>query len=312
MAEGRNGMRVKRYPRMSAFCSAVTLCCALGRDACVSAGLHGWAQVLLCATVIGLLLSVGLMSCRFVIDDAGVGVGFLMRMRRTDWAHVCTLGALCCNSRRMYLYGLYGETPDFLHMLHRAPRCGGWGFVVPLNRRLAAAVQTLCPFDVDLTPVPRRKRPRGMRLLWHQAALYALGMLPAAALALITGWLMLVRGARLDRAGEAIVLTLGAFGMCAAGLFLLYRVAAAFSVCPAYSEKGVCIGRGMYMPWEDVRFGYVHRVAQASGLFFLSAQLEEVTRRGAPPVVCLSMPDASTVVLAYLTYCPYAPQAMWS
>ena len=98
---------------------------------------------------------------------------------------------------------------------------------------------------------------------------------------------------------------------CAAGLFLLCRVAVAFSVCPAYSDKGVCIGRGMYMPWEDVRFGYVHRVAQASGLFFLSAELEDVNRRGAPPVVCLSMPDASTVVLAYLTYCPTAPQNMW-
>ena len=118
-------MRVKRYPRLSALCCAVTLACALGRDACVSAGLHGWAQVLLCATVLGLLLSVALMSCRFVVDDAGVGVGFLMHMRRTDWEDVSALGALCCNSRRMYLYGLYGRAPDFLHMLHRAPRCGG-------------------------------------------------------------------------------------------------------------------------------------------------------------------------------------------
>ena len=304
-------MRVKRYPRMSALCCLVTLTCALGRDACVSAGLHGWAQVLLCATVLGLLLSVALMSCRFVVDDAGVGVGFLMHMRRTDWEDVSALGALCCNSRRMYLYGLYGRSPDFLHMLHLAPRCGGWGFVVPLSRKLARAVQTFCPFEVDLTPVPRRRRPRGMRMLWHQAALYALGMLPAAALALITGGLMLIRGARLDRVDAAIVLTLGAFAMCAAGLFLLCRVAVAFSVCPAYSDKGVCIGRGMYLPWEDVRFGYVHRVAQASGLFFLSAELEDVNRRGAPPVVCLSMPDASTVVLAYLTYCPTAPQNMW-
>ena len=42
-----------------------------------------------------------------------------------------------------------------------------------------------------------------------------------------------------------------------------------------------------------------------------AAELEDVNRRGAPPVVCLSMPDASTVVLAYLTYCPTAPQNMW-
>ena len=304
-------MRVKRYPRLCALCCAVTLACALGRDACVSAGLHGWALVLLCATVLGLLVCFALMSCRFVVDDAGVGVGFLMRMRRVGWEDLSALGALCCNSRRMYLNGLYGRTPDFLHMLHRAPRCGSWGFVVPLNRKLARAVQTFCPFAVDLTPVPRRKRPRGMRMLWHQAALYALGMLPAAALALFTGAMMLVRGAQLDRADAAAALTLSAFAMCAAGLFLIYRVAVAFSVCPAYSEKGVCIGRGMYMPWEDVRFGYVHRVAQASGLFFLSARLEDVNRRGAPPVVCLSMPDASTVVLAYLTYCPHAPQNMW-
>ena len=304
-------MRVKRYPRLCALCCAVTLACALGRDACVSAGLHGWALVLLCATVLGLLVCFALMSCRFVVDDAGVGVGFLMRMRRVGWEELSALGALCCNSRRMYLYGLYGRAPDFLHMLHRAPRCGSWGFVVPLNRKLARAVQTFCPFAVDLTPVPRRRRPRGMRMLWHQAALYALGMLPVAALALLTGAMMLVRGAQLDRADAAAVLTLSAFAMCAAGLFLIYRVAVAFSVCTAYSEKGVCIGRGMYMPWEDVRFGYVHRVAQASGLFFLSARLEDANRRGAPPVVCLSMPDASTVLLAYLTYCPYAPQNMW-
>ena len=304
-------MRVKRYPRLCALCCAVTLACALGRDACVSAGLHGWALVLLCATVLGLLVCFALMSCRFVVDDAGVGVGFLVRMRRVGWEELSALGALCCNSRRMYLYGLYGRAPDFLHMLHRAPRCGSWGFVVPLNRKLARAVQTFCPYAVDLTPVPRRRRPRGMRMLWHQAALYALGMLPVAALALLTGAMMLVRGAQLDRADAAAVLTLSAFAMCAAGLFLIYSVAVAFSVCPAYSEKGVCIGRGMYMPWEDVRFGYVHRVAQASGLFFLSARLEDVNRRGAPPVVCLSMPDASTVLLAYLTYCPYAPQNMW-
>lgn len=304
-------MRVKRYPRLCALCCAVTLACALGRDACVGAELHGWAQVLLCATVISLLVCVALLSCRFVIDDSGVGVGFLMRMRRTDWNDVSALGALCCNSRRMYLYGLYGRAPDFLLMLHRAPRCGGWGFVVPLSRKLARAVQTFCPFEVDLTPVPRTERPQGMRLLWHRAALYALAMIPAAAVALVTGALMIVRGARLDRVDAAVLLSLSAFAMCAAGLFLLYRAFVAFSVCPAYSREGVCTGRGMYMPWADVRFGYVHRIAQASGLFFLSAKIEEVSRRGAPPVVCLSMPDVSVVVLAYLTYCPHAPQNMW-
>lgn len=304
-------MRAKRYPRLSAFCCAVTFACALGRDACVNAGLHGWAQTLLCATAIGLVLCIGLLSCRFVVDDEGVGVGFLMRMRRTEWNDLAALGALCCNSRRMYLYGLYRGSPDFLNLLHRAPRCGSWGFVVPLNKKLAAAVETCCPYAVDLTPAPRQKRPRGMRMLWQHAALCALAMTPAGAVALVTGGLMLVRGAALDRPGTAVWLTFGSFAMCAAGLFLLYRVLVAFSVCPAYSEQGVCIGRGMYIPWENVHFGYVHRVAHASGLFFLSSPLEGIGPRGAPPVVCLSMPDSSTVLLAYLTYCPHAPKEAW-
>ncbi len=300
---------VKRYPRLSLFCCAVTLACALGRDACIGAGLHGWGQVLLCATLVSLLLSFALMSCRFVVDDEGVGVGFLLRMRRAQWDELAVVGALCCNSRRMYLYGLYESGPDFLHMLHRAPRCGSWGFVVPLSKKLAGAVQTFCPYEVDFSPVTCPKRPRGMRMLWQQAALYALAMIPAAGVAFTTAALMLVRGADLDRPDTAVLFTLGAFAMGGVGLLLLYRALVAFSVCPAYSEQGVCIGRGLYMPWEDVRFGYVHRFAHFSGLFFLSVPFEEINHRGAPPVVCLSMPDTSTVLLAYLTYCPHAPQS---
>ena len=38
--------------------------------------------------------------------------------------------------------------------------------------------------------------------------------------------------------------------------------------------------------------------------------LTELTRMGAPPVICMSMPDMQTVLLAYLTYCPHAPKGM--
>ena len=44
--------RVLRYPRLSALSVFAVMACALGRDACVSASLHGWAQVLLIATLV--------------------------------------------------------------------------------------------------------------------------------------------------------------------------------------------------------------------------------------------------------------------
>ena len=55
-----------------------------------------------------------------------------------------------------------------------------------------------------------------------------------------------------------------------------------------------------------MRFGYVHRFAKMSGMFLLSRPLEEVQRRGAKPLLCLSMPDTSTLLLAYVNYCPHA------
>ena len=94
--------RVLRYPRLStAACVAVTAC-ALGRDACISAGFSGWAHVLLIATLVLLALCVMLLSCRFFIDELGVGVGFLLRVRRTYWEDIASFGLLCCNSRRRY------------------------------------------------------------------------------------------------------------------------------------------------------------------------------------------------------------------
>lgn len=302
--------RVLRYPRLSALVCAATFACACGRDVCVNAGLHGWALVLLVATGIGLLGCLALLSCRFLVDEMGVGVGFLLHVRRTDWEELAALGALCCNSRRMYLYGIYQSSPDFIRMLHCAPRCGYWGFVVPLSRKLTHAVLLYCPYPVDLAPPPRSKRPRRMRARWQQAALYTIVMMPTAALAFLTGTLMLLRAQAYVAFPPVLGLTLSAVLLFAAGLLLLYRAALAYLTCPIFNEQGVGAGVSMYLPWEEVRFGYVHRLARTSGLFLLSQPLEAVVRRGAPPVVCLSMPDTSTLLLAYLTYCPNAPKGM--
>ena len=62
----------------------------------------------------------------------------------------------------------------------------------------------------------------------------------------------------------ALALTLAACGMFAAGLFLLYRAIVAVTTCPWINEEGVRAGVGVYMPWEDVHFGYVHRRAQVA------------------------------------------------
>lgn len=302
--------RVLRYPRLSAVVCACTLLTAVARDLCVSAGMAGWARVLLAATLALLAQCVLLLSCRFVIDGTGVGVGFLLRMRWTEWEDVAALGLLCCNSRRRYLYGMYRGATDLVHLLHRAPRCGDWGFVAPVSQRLLRAVCLHCPFEVDLSPLPARKGTRGLRVQGQQAAFYGAMMLPAAAVAFLTGGMMLLRAAQTARVLHMTGLTLCAMALFIAGLTLLYRFACTLLTCPAFHEQGIRAGRGLYLPWEEIRFGYVHRLAQMSGLFLLSQPLEVVHRRGAPPILCLSMPDTRTLLVAYLMYCPHANKGM--
>lgn len=298
--------RVLRYPRMSALCCMGVMLCALARDACVGAGMHGWARVLLVATLAMLVLCVTLMSCRLFVDEVGIGVGFLLRVRRTEWEELSALGLLYCNTRRRYLYGMYRRDTDFIHLLHRAPECGSWGFVAPAGKKLIRAVCTHCPYAIDLSPMPVYRREGRLRVQWHQAALYALTMIPTAAVAFLTGTLMLMRAAQLTRYSGIAGLTLCAMALFAAGLTLLYRFAVTLLTCPAFSEAGICAGRGLYLPWSEVHFGYVHRMAQMSGLFLLSQPLNTVQRRGAPPVLCLSVPDTKRLLLAYLMYCPQA------
>ena len=132
--------RVLRYPRLSALSCITVMLCALGRDACVSAGLAGWAQVLLIITIALTCVCMALFSCRFFVDEVGIGVGFLLRVRRTAWEDVASFGLLCCNSRRRYFYGMYRGATDFINLIHRAPQCGSWGFVVPASRKLIRAV----------------------------------------------------------------------------------------------------------------------------------------------------------------------------
>lgn len=302
--------RVLRYPRMSALLCAMTIACALLRDVCVSASQDGWAQVLLIATAALLALCLTMMSCRFFVDHRGVGVGFLLRSRRVDWEEIASFGLLYCNSRRRYFYGMYRGRTDFLNLLHRAPYCGSWGFVVPVSDRLMRAVLMNCPIQVDISPMPAYKRTRRLRAQWHQAALHLLVLIPSAALAFLTGTLMLLQAAALTEFSTVAGLTLGAMALYGAGVTLLYRVFNTMMTCPGFNEAGVCAGRGLYIPWENVQFGYVHRVARMSGMFLLSQPLDVVTRRNAPPILCLSMPDTSTMLLAYLTYCPHADKGL--
>ena len=300
--------RVLRYPRLSAAACAAAIVCALARDACISASLAGWAQVLLIATIVLLALCVALLSCRFFVDEIGVGVGFLWRVRRTHWEDIASFGLLCCNSRRLYFYGMYQDSTDFISLIHRAPRCGGWGFVVPASRKLVRAVRMCCPFQVDLSPVSGAKRKGRLRAQWHQAAIHSALMLPTAAVAFLTGTLMLIQAAQGGR--YCVSLPLLALALYAAGLMLLCRVTNTITTCPGFNEQGVCAGMGLYIPWEEIHFGYIHRLAQMSGFFLLSAPLENMHRRGAPPIRCLSMPDTPTMLLAFLTYCPHASQGM--
>ena len=302
--------RVLRYPFLSAVCCLSALACAVARDICVGEGLSGWARVLLVMTFVLLGLCFTLLSCRFFVDEGGVGVGFLLRVRRTSWDDLASMGVLSCNSRRTYLYGLYHDSPGFLEMLHRAPGCGRWGFVVPTSRKLVRAVVAFCPQEIDFTPAPKTHSVNPLRPLWHQAAVYLLMLIPGAALAFFTGTMMLLRASELPGALSVVGLTLAACAMFAAGLFLLNRAAVYVTACPCINEEGVRAGFGMYMSWEDVHFGYVHRRAQVSGMFLLSQPLETVGKRGQKPVYCLSLPDTSTLLLAYLTYCPYAEKGI--
>lgn len=299
-------VRVLRYPRLSATACLAVMACALGRDVCVSYMLTGWANTLLIATIVLLLLCVALLSCRFFVDEIGVGVGFLLRVRRTCWEDIASFGLLCCNSRRCYFYGMYAGATDFINLIHRAPQCGSWGFVVPASRKIIRAVGEYCPFPVNLSSFPGAKRQGRIRAQWHQAAIYSAVMLPSAAVACITGTLMLIQASQ--RGGLALPLL--AIGLYMAGAALLYRLSSTISTCPGFNEQGVCAGRGLYLPWDEVRFGYVHRLAQMSGFFLLSQPLETVQKRGAPPIFCLSMPDTTTMLLAYLTYCPHANRGM--
>ena len=86
--------RVLRYPRMTAAACLAVMICAVARDACIGAGLSGWGYVLLIATVVLLALCLGLLSCRFFVDEIGVGVGFLLRVRRSTWEDIASFG-LC-------------------------------------------------------------------------------------------------------------------------------------------------------------------------------------------------------------------------
>lgn len=302
--------RVLRYPRMFAAACAVTFACAALRDFCVSRSFHGYAQVLLYATLLLLPVCLALLSCRFVVDAEGVGVGFLLQLRRTPWKDLSACGVLYCNSRRRYLYGMYRGHTDFLNLLHRAPACGKWGFVVPMGDTLLQAVCLHCPFGIDLSPLLPKTRSKGMRAQWHQAALYALALVPVSVLALVTGALMIIRAAHIPSVMTAFGLTLCALLLAFSALAMLRRFISTVMTCPAFSEEGVSAGRSMYLPWEDVRFGYVHRIAHMSGFYLLSLPHYEMQRRNAPPVVCLSMPDTSTMLLAYLTYCPHADKGI--
>lgn len=299
-------VRVLRYPRWSAFACVCVMLCALGRDVCIGYGMHGWAQVLLVATGVLLALCLALISCRFFVDELGVGVGFLLRVRRTYWEDIDSFGLLCCNSRRRYFYGMYHGNTDFINLLHRGPQCGSWGFVVPVSKKLERAVNTYCPYHVDLSPIPRNKKKGRLRLQWHQAVFYTAMMIPAAGVAFITGVLMLIWASRQEAFASAAGWTLCALGLFYTGLTLLRRMMNTIITCPRFDEEGVCAGFGMYLPWADIHFGYVHRIARMSGLFLLSQPLDVMHRRQAPPIVCLSMPDTTTMLLAYLTYCPHA------
>ena len=208
-------VRVLRYPRLCTLCCMGAMIAAVARDLCLGHGLSGWGNVLLTATLILLAAGAVLLSCRFLVDPQGVGVGFLLHVRRTAWTDLSAFGPLCCNSRRLYLYGLYSGHPDFLHMLHKAPRCGDWGFVVPVSKKLAAGVCAYCPFELDLYTGMQRRRRKGLRPVWHHAAITMLTSLAVSGAATFTV-VPLVRPACIETTalGAALLagLAVGCFG----------------------------------------------------------------------------------------------------
>ena len=285
---------------------ACALLLALARDACIAQGQIGWGVALLAATLMMLALCVVLLSCRFFVDEQGVGVGILLSVRRTPWHELGALGVLRCNSRRRYLYGMYGVNGDFLNLLHHAPRCGAWGFVAPMTGRLEAAVEMYCPYKVCLRGQGVPMRTKRQRPLWQYALLNALLMLLPALVVFAMAAQAMLRAVHTAHAVTAWGLAAAAVALSLAGALLLARVRVCLTTCPCISEEGVSAGRGLYLPWSEVRFCYGRRTAEGSGLFMLSQPLEAVSRHGCPPLMCLSLPDTSTLLLAYLTYCPYA------
>ena len=226
-----------------------------------------------------------------------------------SWQDISALGVLYCNSKRRYLYGMYRGHSDFLNLLHRAPVCGPWGFVVPLGNTLLQAVCRHCPFEIDLSPLSVSKPESRLRVQWRYAALNML-LLPVCALAFFSGAMLIPAAAQTNSFSVCFFLTGFASVLFIAGLSLISRALNIAATCPAFNESGIRAGAGLYLPWEDVRFGYVHRIAHMSGFYLLSRPHDDMKRRGAPPVLCLSMPDTSTLLLAYLTYCPHAEKGV--
>ena len=114
-------VRVLRYPYLTGAACLCAISCGVARDLCVGKGLLGWSRVLLVCTFVLLGLCFALLSCRFFADELGVGVGFLLRVRRTPWHELASVGVLSCNSRRTYLYGLYQGSNGFLELLEQRP-----------------------------------------------------------------------------------------------------------------------------------------------------------------------------------------------
>lgn len=300
-------VRALRYPRLCLTFGLLAMSLAMGRDYAVGNSLPGLARVLLTGTVLLLALCLMLLSCRFIADENGVSITFLLRVRRVRWENVATIGMICCNGRRPYLYGMYKGRTDFMRLLYHAPWCGPWGFVVPLSRRLITEIDAVCPYNIDLSgfsEIPR-KEPKPLRAVWQHAALYDLALIPAALLSGFTAAMML------QRACDIYLSVWGSVGLscCAAVLvslsvFMLHRALLNISTCPRVGENGVAAGWSLALPWEMVRYGYIHRRATMSGMFLLSRRPEELTVRSPKPVACLSLPDSRPLMLSYLTYCP--------
>ena len=97
-------VRVLRYPYLTGAACLCAVSCAVARDLCVGKGLLGWSRVLLICTFVLLGLCFALLSCRFFADELGVGVGFLLRVRRTPWHELASVGVRtafwsCCTAR---------------------------------------------------------------------------------------------------------------------------------------------------------------------------------------------------------------------